>query len=196
MEEKMAEKTVANVVVRVTLDSTEEIIGANGMKALMNYAGMGHLIDNLPDYSPDKGFTDEDLRSIDRAFIEVLGMSGAVAVYRMVGKAAGRWPIKLGILDPFKDLPTDERLLKAIELIPAFTGRGEVTTEGDTIVYTNPLCAFCEGNPSTRPICSFQSGLMDVFIQWCGVTNMHAVETQCKAMGAPACRYEILPVEG
>jgi predicted hydrocarbon binding protein len=190
----MAEKTVTNVVIRVTMDATAEVMGPNGMKALMNYAKMGHLIDNMPDYSPEMGFTDEDLRSIDRSFITILGMSGTVALYRLIGRAAGEWPIKLGILDANKDLPPDERLLKSIELIPVFTGRGTVSREGSTIVYENPICAFCEGNPSDRPICSFQSGLMDVFIEWSGVPGMRTVETQCKAMGADACRYEILPI--
>jgi predicted hydrocarbon binding protein len=191
----MAEKTVTNVVIRVTLDATAEVMGRNGMRSLMNFAGMGHLIENMPDYSPEKGFTDEDLRAIDRSFITILGMSGTVALYRLIGKAAGRWPIKLGILDANKDLPPDERLLKSIELIPVFTGRGTVSVEGDTIVYENPICAFCEDNPSDRPICSFQAGLMDVFIEWSGVEGKRTVETRCKAMGAETCRYEILPIE-
>ncbi len=191
----MAEKTVANVVIRVTLDATEDVMGKNGMKALINYAGMSHLFDNMPDYSPEKGFTDDDLKAIDQSFLKILGLSGTMALYRVIGKAAGRYPIELGIFDFFKDLPTDEKLLKVIEQIPVFTGRGEVFIEGDTIVYNNPLCAFCEGQKSTKPICSFVSGLMDEFIRWSGKEGKRAVETQCKAMGFDACRYEILSVD-
>lgn len=191
----MTEKTVANVVIRVTLDATEDVMGKNGMKALMNYAGMSHLIDNMPDYSPEKGFTDDELKAIDQSFLKILGLSGTMALYRVIGKAAGRYPIELGIFDFLKDLPADEKLLKVIEQIPIFTGRGEVFKEGDTIVYNNPQCAFCEGQESKRPVCSFVSGLMDEFIRWSGKEGMRAVETQCKAMGHDACRYEILSID-
>jgi len=75
----MTEKTVANVVIRVTLDATEDVMGRNGMKALMNYAGMSHLIDNMPDYSPEKGFTDDELKAIDQSFLKILGLSGTMA---------------------------------------------------------------------------------------------------------------------
>lgn len=191
----MAEKTVANVVIRVTLDATEDVMGKNGLRSLMNYGGMSHLFDNKPDYSPEKGFTDEDLRAIDQSFIKILGMSGTMALYRVIGRAAGRYPIDLGILEPFKDLPTDEKLLKSIEQIPIFTGRGTVFKEGETVVYSNPQCAFCEGQTSTRPICSFVAGLMDEFAAWSGVKDKRTIETECKAMGSDACRYEILPIE-
>ncbi|MBN1572810.1 MAG: hypothetical protein JW984_06390 [Deltaproteobacteria bacterium] len=191
----MTEKSVANVVIRVTLDATEDVMGKNGMKALMNYAGMSHLFENMPDYSPEKGFTDDDLKAIDQSFLKILGISGTMALYRVIGRAAGRYPLELGIFDGFQSLPTDEKLLKVIEQIPIFTGRGTVFVEGDTIVYDNPLCAFCEGQESTKPICSFVSGLMDEFIAWSGKKDWRAVETRCKAMGSDSCRYEILPKE-
>lgn len=191
----MTEKTVSNVVIRVTLDATEDVIGKNGMKALMNYAGMSHLIDNMPDYSPEKGFTDNDLKAIDQSFLKILGISGTMALYRIIGKTSGRYPIDLGIFDSFKDLPPDEKLLKVIEQIPVFTGRGTVFVEGDTIVYDNPLCAFCDGQHTNRSICSFVSGLMDEFIAWSGVGGKRAVETRCRAMGHDSCRYEILKTE-
>jgi predicted hydrocarbon binding protein len=191
----MAEKTVSNVVIRVTLDATEDVMGKNGMKALMNYAGMSHLIDDMPDYSPEKGFTDDELKAIDQSFLKILGISGTMALYRIIGKTTGRYPIDLGIFDAFKDLPPDEKLLKVVEQIPVFTGRGTVFLEGDTIVYDNPLCAFCEGQESKKAICSFVSGLIDEFIAWSRVEGKRAVETRCKAMGFNSCRYEILPME-
>lgn len=191
----MTEKSVANVVIRVTLDATEEVMGKNGMKALMNYAGMSRLFENMPDYSPEKGFTDDDLKAIDQSFLKILGVSGTMALYRVIGRTTGRYPIELGIFDGFRDLPPDEKLLSVIEQIPIFTGRGTVFTEGDTIVYDNPLCAFCEGQESKKPICSFVSGLIDEFIAWSGKEGRRAVETRCKAMGFDSCRYEILPTE-
>ena len=52
----MAEKTVADGVVRILMDASEEVLGTNGLKALLNFAKMSNCsftgkpdADNLPE---------------------------------------------------------------------------------------------------------------------------------------------------
>jgi hypothetical protein len=49
----MTEKTVANGVVRILMDATEDVIGEHGLKALLNFAKMPYLFENKPDYGYD-----------------------------------------------------------------------------------------------------------------------------------------------
>jgi predicted hydrocarbon binding protein len=191
----MADKTVGNVVIRLTLDASEQVLGTNGLKAILNFSKMSHLMADKPDYSFDKNFTDDDFRAISSSYVDVLGLDGARAVFRMIGKAIGKNTIKIGAYDSLKDLPPDEKLFKAIELYSLVSGRGTVTRERDVIVYDNPRCTLCAHAKHDHPICTLYNGYLDVTIEWSGVKNRKTVETACMAMGDKSCRFEILPIE-
>jgi len=191
----MAEKTVGSIVVRLTLDASEEVLGANGLKAILNFSKMAHLLENKPDYSFEKGFTDDEFRAITSSFVDVLGLDGSRAVFRKIGRAIGKNTIKIGGYDSFKDLPPDEKLMKALELYAAVSGRGTVTREGGVVVYDNPQCTLCAHAKHDHPICSLYNGYMDTVIEWADVPGKKTVETACMAMGDKSCRFEILSID-
>ena len=189
----MAEKTVSSMVIRVLLDSTEDVMGENGMKALLNYAKMSHLLENKPDYSPEKNYTDEEYGALTSSWYKVLGNSGAKALFRMIGKSSGKMAIKSGIFDSFKELPDEEKLFKMIEFFAMATGRGEALKDGDVVIYDNPKCTACVNIKDEKPVCTGLNGAFEEFINWAGIKGKKVVETKCKAMGDDTCRYEILP---
>ena len=121
----MTEKTVANGAVRILMDATEQVLGTNGLKALLNFAKMSSLIENKPDYGYDKNYTDEEYARIITGFYDLLGISGAKSIFRMVGKAIASRTILLGLFDSANDFPPEERLFKAIEIYATASGRGE-----------------------------------------------------------------------
>jgi len=191
----MADKTVGNIVIRLTLDSAEEVLGTNGLKAILNFSKMVHLLENKPDHSFEKNFTDDEFRAISSSFAEVLGLDGGRAIFRLIGKSIGKNTIKIGAYESLKDLPPDEKLFKAFELYALVSGRGKVTKEGDVIVYDNPQCTLCAKVKHDHPICSLYNGYLDTTIEWSGVKGKKTVETACMAMGDKSCRFEILPVD-
>ena len=187
----MAEKTVSNIAIRIWLDSTESIMGTNGLKALLNYAGMLHLLENLPDYSFDKNYTDDDFSALAANYQQVLGTHGLKAILRQVGKTSARTSIDMGVYDSFKELPPVERFFKAAELFSIASCRGTAGMEGDVIVFDNPECTACRGITSGTPVCSIVCGYLDELAIWAEIPEMKTVETQCKAMGDGTCRYEV-----
>ena len=187
----MAEKTVASIAIRIWLDATESIMGTNGLKALLNYAGLSHLFENLPDYSFDKNYTEDDFSALAANYRQVLGTKGLKAILRQVGKTSAKTSIDMGVYDSFTDLPPMERLFKAAELFSLASGRGGPVMEGETFVYDNPQCTACRGITSDTPVCTITCGVLDEFIAWAGIVGMKMVETHCKAMGDDTCRYEI-----
>jgi predicted hydrocarbon binding protein len=189
----MSEKTVSNLVIRMVLDSTEEIIGTNGLKALLNYGGLIHLFENKPDYSFDKNYTDEEYGRLTSSWYKVLGDAGGKAVFRMIGKASGKRSIKTGLFDSLKDLPPQQKLFKMVELFALGTGRGAALQDGDAVTYDNPGCTACAGINSDAAICTGLNGVFDEYAAWAGVVGVKTVETTCKAKGDSACRYEIKP---
>ena len=189
----MNEKTVSNIVIRVWLDATELIMGTNRLKAVLNYSGRSYILDNYPDYSFEKNYTEQDFSTMAATFQQILGIQGLKAVLRQIGKASARTTIDLGIYDSLKELPPIDRLFKAAEVYAAATGRGTVSMESGTIVYDNDVCAACKDIKSDVPICSIICGYLDELAAWAGVPGMRTVETHCKAMGDDTCRYEVQP---
>jgi len=188
----MSEKTVSNLVIRMVLDSTEEIIGANGLKAMLNYGKLIYLYENKPDYTLEKNYTDEEYGRLTASWYKVLGTSGGKAVFRVIGKSSGNRSIGTGIFDSLKDLPGNERLFKMVELFALATGRGKASRDGEVIIYDNPVCSACTNFTSDTAVCTALNGAFDEYAAWAGVSGVKTVETKCKAKGDDTCRYEVL----
>jgi predicted hydrocarbon binding protein len=191
----MGDKTVSNLVVRIFLDASEEVLGQNGLKAVLNYGGISGLLTSRPDYSFTKDFTDEQLSALTSSYINIIGIDGARSLLRLIGKTLGQKTISLGIFDSFKDLSPDEKLYKAIELNIMASGRGTLSKKGDIIVYDNPQCTTCAGIRYDHPICNLNTGFLESVVQWCGIKDRRVVETECIGMGGKTCRFEILPID-
>jgi predicted hydrocarbon binding protein len=187
----MTEKTVANGVVRILMDATEDVIGEHGLKALLNFAKMPYLFENKPDYGYDKNYTDEEYSRMIISYYDLLGIPGAKSVFRMIGKAIVKRTTGLGLFDSIKEFPPEERLFKGIELYAMVSGRGRVFIEDGVIVYDNNACSTCFNIENDTPVCTIVSGFLDDMLVWSGVKGKRSVETQCKAMGHETCRYEI-----
>ena len=54
-----------NLIVKIYLESIQEIMGPNGMKALLNQAKMQHLIDNFPPGNLHKEFDFSDFAQLN-----------------------------------------------------------------------------------------------------------------------------------
>jgi len=187
----MQEKTVSEGAMRAVMDAAEEVIGVNGLKALLNYAGLTILIEKRPEYTFEKMFTDDQYTQLIGNFYTVLGIPGAKAVFRMLGRTIARRTTSLGFYDQYKDLPPRERLIKTIESYIAVSGRGRILFAGDVIVFDYDNCSTCRGFTSDKPICTLVSGMLDGFAVWAGCKDVRSEETRCRAMGHETCRYEI-----
>ena len=189
----MSEKTVSDAVIRVLLDATEDVLGKNGLKALLNYGGMIHLFENKPDFTMEKNYTDEDFTALSANYYKILGTSRAKAVFRMVGMSTVKQVLGTGLMDSVKEFQGKERFFKALELYVLASGRGKVFMDGDTIVYDNPQCTACRNQKAESPFCTIYNGMIDAYIKWAEVSGVQAVETKCMAMGDDTCRFEVLP---
>jgi predicted hydrocarbon binding protein len=189
----MSDKTVSSVAIRVALDGTEEIIGLNGLKSLLNYAGLSYLLEDKPDYSLEKKYTEQEFSALTSSYYKMLGNSGAKALFRLIGKELGRRSIEVGVFNHLADLPPDERFFKMMGIYAMASGKGSVFCEGDIVVYDNPPCTACQGIEDTTSVCTALNGTFDEYAAWAGFAAEKTVETRCKAKGDDSCRWEIKP---
>lgn len=191
----MTDKTVSCMVMRIALDATEEVMGENGLRALLNYGNLMYLLEDKPDYSLDKKYTDDQYGAFTSNWYKILGTDGGKALFRLIGKKSGLSAIGTGIFDSLKDLPPEEKILKGLEIFALATGRGRAERVGDVIAYDNNQCTACKNIESKNSVCTGLNGAFDEFIRWAGLEGFRTIETKCKAKGDDTCRYEILPVE-
>ncbi len=190
----MSEKTVTNFVIRALIDAAEEVLGQNGVKALLNYGHLKHLWENKPDYNFEKNFTNDDFDAISSNFYNVIGASGARAIFRLMGHETAKRYIAMGAFNSFSDLPAKEKLKKTIELYASASGRGSLSDGEGIIAYDNPQCTICSKISDGRPSCTIVNGVLDELIKWAGAKEMGTVETRCKSKGDDTCRHEIHPI--
>ena len=65
-----------NKIARIAILSFEEVMGKNGLNAILNLAGLSNLIDNYPPDNLDRGFDFADFSAIQGALEEMYGPRG------------------------------------------------------------------------------------------------------------------------
>ncbi|MGD8519014.1 MAG: 4-vinyl reductase, partial [Anaerolineae bacterium] len=77
-----------NLIARIYLESVEEVMGGNGMKALLNMANMQELIDNYPPKNLSKEFDFADFAHLNESMEVMYGPRGGRALSLRAGRKA------------------------------------------------------------------------------------------------------------
>lgn len=192
-----------NTIVRYTLEAMEEVMGRNGLNAILNLAGLSHLIDNYPPDDLKKEFEFSDFSALMGALEEMYGprggrglqlRAGRVGFTRGVQKMAGM----VGVSDlAFRVLPLNAKLkagLPAMAMV--FTRfsdqKSTVEDKGDYYAYTIHVCPVCWGRTADRPICFAAKGVIEEGLHWVsGGLKFRVEEIECVSMGGETCTFAI-----
>src|SRR5512135_451632 len=71
----------------ITIKSLEEVMGKNGLNAILNLAGLNHYIDNYPSDNLEKGFDFAELSAIGTALEDMYGPRGGRGLALRAGRA-------------------------------------------------------------------------------------------------------------
>jgi hypothetical protein len=116
-----------NRVARIYIEAMEEVMGRNGLNAVLRLAGLSHLIDNYPPANLAKEFEFADYSALNGALEEMYGPRGGRGLELRAGRAAfARGLQGLGALSgasdlAFKVLPLGAKL-KYHEPLPGLLG--------------------------------------------------------------------------
>ena len=78
----------ANKISRITLKALEEVMGKNGLNAILNLAHLPHLIDQYPPDNLEREFDFADFSSVNQALEEMYGPRGGRGLALRAGRAA------------------------------------------------------------------------------------------------------------
>jgi len=198
-----------NLIAKIYLEAIEEVMGSNGLKALLNMAQMQELIDNYPPGNLRKEFDFVDFAQLNEAMESMYGPRGGRALSLRAGRKAFAQGLKnfgsmVGIADAtFRFLPLNTRLKIGLRAMArAFSTTSDqisyVEEESDHFVYVIERCPVCWGRHSEVPICHAAMGIIQEALDWgSGGKRFKTSEVTCIGKGDPTCNFLILkkPIE-
>jgi hypothetical protein len=194
----------ANKIARITIQALENVMGKNGVNAILNLANERNLIDNYPPDNLERQFDFADFSSINIALEEMFGPRGGRSLALRGGRAAFAGALRnfgalAGVGDlAFKVLPLQAKLrigLPAMAKIFSQTSDqySTVVEHEREFVYTIHRCPVCWGRKGLdKPVCFVATGLLQEGVKWVsGGLEFRVNESRCIAMGDEVCDFVI-----
>jgi predicted hydrocarbon binding protein len=188
------EKTVTNMAMRSAYDTVGEIMGHNARDMVFKKVGLSRILESPPDWNWDKEFTNKEQIGIYHQTIDIVGTVGAQGILRLIGYKALEIPVnRYGILNHMMDMPKEERIVNAFELLKIAINRGTVIRQANGLPRFDVAdCLICAGSTSTKPFCSNYAGSLQFIADWVYGKGVYQVrETKCKALGDDTCLFEV-----
>lgn len=195
-------RPMSNGLMRQALVAIEEVMGENGLKAVLNTSGLGHYIGNLPPNDMEPALDVKDYAKLVQAIEDFYGR-GARGFLERIGKASFEYGVReqaalMGLAGvALKVMPQKQRisfvfnavanaLKKTNEAVQAY-----VEEVDGKIIYSESSCGICEGRTSSEPICHIYVGSLAEAVRWATGNELAVTETHCKAKGDEYCRFEV-----
>jgi predicted hydrocarbon binding protein len=188
----------------IMIKALEDVMGKNGLNAILNLAGLNIYIDNYPADNLEKSFDFADVSSINIALEEMYGPRGGRGLALRAGRSTFADALKnFGALAgagdlAFKVLPLQAKMRIGIPaMAKIFT---QVSDQHSTVeehenefVYTIHKCPVCWGRSGVdKPACFIAVGLLQEGLKWVSGGNEFRVnESKCVALGDPVCEFII-----
>jgi predicted hydrocarbon binding protein len=199
-----SEYNYANKMARISIQALEEVMGKNGVNAILNMAHLPQLINNYPPDNLGREFNFADFSAINLALEEMYGPRGGRGLALRAGRAAFDEGLRnfgalAGVGDlAFKVLPLSAKLRIGIpamaKIFSQISDQYSTAYERDTdFVYTIHRCPVCWGRPQAdKPVCFIATGLLQEGLKWVsGGHEFRVNESQCVAMGHTVCEFII-----
>jgi len=188
----------------ILLKALEDVMGKNGLNAILNLAGLSKYIDAYPPDNLEKAIDFAEIAAINIALEEMYGPRGGRGLSLRVGRALFADALKnfgalAGVGDlAFKVLPLQAKLRIGIpaeaKIFSQISDQHSTVEErDDVIIYTIHKCSECQGRSGLdKPVCFIAVGLLQESLKWISGGNEFRVnESKCIACGDDVCEFTI-----
>lgn len=193
---------IVNTIVRQALAAAEEVMGANGLNAVLRLSDLGNFVNNLPPDNLEPGIEAVKYARFNQAIEEFYGRGGR-GMLKRIGRASFQYaineqPALLGVAGAaLKLLPQKQRIKFILNSMASALKKSNpqvdawVENKNDIIAYIESSCAICHSRKSDKPICYLYLGSLGEAVKWATGKEYAITETHCLAKGDPYCRFEI-----
>jgi bacteriochlorophyll 4-vinyl reductase len=196
------ERAMPNVMLRNLLEAIAEVLGENGLKAVLNAAGLQRFINHYPPNDLNLGVTFADYGAVEQAVEDVVGPKGAKMMLTRIGRATFRYaleeqPAVLGMASvALKALPMGTRMKVVLANLARAATKDvnqptDIEEHDDHFLFVVDECPCRWRGKKDRPVCFVTVGVLHGALRWATGKNFKIEEVSCIAMGEDACRYRI-----
>ena len=193
---------IINSLVRQALTSAQEVMGDNGLNAVLRTTGLERFIGNFPPNNLEPSIPASQYAQLNQAIEDFYGRAGK-GMLRRIGKASFQYGVReqsalLGVAGvALKVLPEKQRIKFILNgMVDALKKSNAqvqawVDESGDKLAYVESTCAICHSRHSETPICYLYVGSISEAVLWATGKEHEVIETHCLAKGDPYCRFEV-----
>ena len=193
---------IINALVRQALVSAQEVMGENGLNAVLRSVGLERFIGNFPPNDTNPGIKTVDYARFNEAIESFYGRGGK-GMLRRIGKASFQYGVReqgalMGVAaTALKLMPQKGRIKFVLNaMVNALKKTNPqvdawVEDKDDKIAYCESTCAICLGRHSNQPVCHLYVGSVAEAVRWATEHEYEIIETHCIANGDQYCRFEV-----
>jgi predicted hydrocarbon binding protein len=188
---------------RIILLSMEEIIGRNGVNAILKLGNLSSLIDHYPPDDNKLDFSFANVACLTEMLERAYGPHGGRGLALRTGRACFNYGVRhystqMGLTETtFRLLPLSAKLPAGAtafaELFNSFTDqRVRIEQNEGRLLWHIERCPLCWERKSPDPVCHLAVGLLQEALYWISGGKVFNVEEKtCIAAGDPTCTIEI-----
>ncbi len=198
-----------NKMGRIVLLAMEEVMGRNGVNAILNLARLKTLVNSYPPNNFDRQFSFEEVGGIQQALEDMYGPRGARGLALRAGRACFKYGIKefgpvLGIADlAFRLLPLGMKLKVGFEVFAETFNKFSdqivrLSEDEEHYIWIIDRCPVCWKRRTDEPCCHLAVGILQESLYWVSSgKSFHVEEVDCIAKGDATCTILInnLPLD-
>ena len=188
---------------RIVLLSMEEVMGRNGVHAILKLASLHSLLNNYPTDDKELAFPFSTLSTMTDMLEQVYGPHGGRGLALRVGRACFNngirlYGVQMGMTEmAFRLLPLPAKIntgAKAFaQLFNNFTDQKvRIEEDGNTLLWHIEICPLCWERHAREPVCHLAVGLLQEALYWLSGGKVFNVEEKtCIAAGDETCTIVI-----
>lgn len=192
-----------NQMGRIILLSMEEVMGRNGVHAVLKLASLQSLLDNYPADNAERAFPFSQVSNLTETLEQLYGPHGGRGLAVRIGRACFNYGVRqygaqLGITEmAFRLLPLPAKISAGArafaELFNHFTDQKvRVEEDGDKLLWHIERCPLCWERHAQEPVCHLAVGLLQEALYWLSGGKVFTVEEKtCIAAGDETCTIVI-----
>jgi predicted hydrocarbon binding protein len=196
------ETVIVNALVRQALVSAQEVMGENGLNAVLHSVGLERFVGNSPPNDTNPAIKTIEYAKFNEA-IETFYGRGGKGILRRIDKASFQYGVReqgalMGVAAAaLKFIPQKGRIKFVLNAMVSALEKTNpqveawLEAEGDKIAYCESTCAICLGRHSDQPVCHLYVGSVAEAVRWATEQEYEIIETHCIAKGDKYCRFKV-----
>ena len=184
---------------RIILFAFEEVMGRNGLNAVLNLASLSSLIGNYPPDDDNRAVPFETLSLLQSSLELGYGPHGGHGLALRAGRVFFSNGLRaygpgLGLNDTdFRLQPPDMKLISVLQALADFfnqnTDQVVSLQESEQKVFWQVVhCPWCLDRHGSEPLCQFAVGMLQEALYWVSAGKFYnVVEETCISQGNSAC---------